>query len=449
MKFTRHPKLISGPLMRCFTLGVLAIGISSVRSAAQMPRELDLRTALTYAVDHNFAIRQARERIREQDGLVVEVKGAVLPNLALNGFYSVEDEALANAFTPDQNWQLSLQVTQLIYSGGGVRAALDVQDLVKESALLELETIINDQLLRARTNFYNVLLAREQIEVQEQNVGLFEEQLQTTKNRFEAGTVSNFEVLRAEVELANAQPALIRARNNHRVAIDELRYSLGYEETNTVDVNRTPEIVGELEFTPVEYELETALQSARLNRPELKQLETIRKAREAGLVIAKSNRRPTVSVNGGLALRKDFGNSSFQGSRTGWTLGAAASWSIWDGASTNGRISQALSQQEQARLALLDTSLAVEVEVRRALADLDGASELAAAATKVVDQAEEALRLANARYGAGTATQLDVLSAQVSLTSARNNLVEANYSYIVASASVRRAMGLSDVMISR
>ena len=449
MKIVRYAQLISGPLMRCILFGVFVLGLSAVRSAAQMPRELDLRTALTYAVEHNFAIRQARERIREQDGLVVEVKGAVLPNLALNGFYSVEDEALANAFSPDQNWQLSLQVSQLIYSGGGVRAALDVQDLVKESALLELETIINDQLLRARTNFYNVLLAREQIEVQEQNVGLFEEQLQTTKNRFEAGTVSNFEVLRAEVELANAQPALIRARNNHRVAIDDLRYSLGYEEANSADVSRTPEIVGELEFTRVEYELETALQSARLNRPELKQLETIRQAREAGLVIAKSNRRPTVSVNGGLALRKDFGNSSFRGSRTGWTLGAAASWSIWDGASTQGRISQALSQQEQARLALLDTSLAVEVEVRRALADLDGASELAAAAIKVVDQAEEALRLANARYGAGTATQLDVLSAQVALTSARNNLVEANYSYIVASASVRRAMGLSDVLISR
>ena len=320
---------------------------------------------------------------------------------------------------------------------------------MKESALLELETVINDQMLRARTSFYNVLLAREQIDVQEQNVGLLEEQLETTRNRFEAGTVSNFEVLRAEVELANAQPALIRARNNHRVSIDELRYALGYEETQSADVHRKPTIVGDLDFEPVEYELMSALTSARLNRPELKQLATIEKAREAGLTIAKSNRRPTVRLNGGYALRKDFGNSSFRGSRTGWTLGAAAAWSIWDGASTRGRIAQALSQQEQARLALMDASLAVEVEVRRALADLDGATELADAATKVVDQAEEALRLANARYNAGTATQLDVLSAQVSLTSARNNLVEANYSYIVAAASVRRAIGLSDVLISR
>lgn len=431
-------------------VGLVAMLIGSgCTLSAQMPETLDLKTALTYAVDHNFAIRQARERIREQDGLIVEVKGAVLPNVSLNGSYSLEDEALTNNFSTDQNWQLGLSVTQLIYSGGGVEAALDVQDLLKESALLELETIINDQLLRARTSFYNVLLAREQIDVQEQNIGLLEEQLQTTRNRFEAGTVSNFEVLRAEVELANAQPALIRARNNYRVSIDELRYSLGYDESNVVDVHRTPEIVGDLNFEPVEYELESALSSARMNRPELQQLETVQKAREAGLAIAKSNRRPTVSVNGGYALRKEFGNSSFSGSRTGWTLGAAASWSIWDGASTRGRITQALSQKEQARLALMDTSLAIEVEVRRAIADLDGATELTAAANKVVDQAEEALRLADARYGAGTATQLDVLSAQVSLTSARNNLVEANYSYIVAAAAVRRAIGLSDVMISR
>lgn len=427
---------------------MVCLGAGSMLSA-QMPETLDLQTALTYAVDHNFAIRQARERLREQDGLIVEVKGAALPNLALSGFYSLEDEDLANAFRPDQDWQLSLQVTQLVYSGGGGRAALDVQDLVKESALLELETVINDQLLRARTSFYNVLLAREQIEVQAQNIELLEGQLQTTRNRFEAGTVSNFEVLRAEVELANAQPALIRARNNFRVSIDELRYALGYEETNTSNVHRVPEIMGDLSFEPVEYELSSALSSARVNRPELKQLATIEKARDAGLVIAKANRRPTVSVSGGYTLHKDFDSSSFQGSRTGWTLGAAASWSIWDGASTRGRIEQALSQREQARLALMDTSLAIEVEVRRALADLDGTTELTAAATKVVAQAEEALRLANVRYGAGTATQLDVLAAQVALTSARNNRVEANYSYKVSAASMRRAVGLSDVLIAR
>ncbi len=418
-------------------------------SSAQMPDQLDLRTALTYALDNNFAILQARERIREQEGLIVEVKGAVLPNVSLNGNYTKEDDGLTNDFNFDQNWQATLQVSQLVYSGGGVRAALDAQSSVREAALLELEAVINDQLLRVRTSFFNVLLAREQIQVQEQNIELLQEQLTTARNRLEAGTVSNFDVLRAEVELANAQPALIRARNDLRVSVDELRYAMGYDDATSSEVNKVPEILGSLDFEPVSYELISALESARTNRPELRQLDTLFKARESGLVIAKAGRLPTVSLNGGYALRRDFASNSFSDSLTGWTLGAVASWSIWDGAATQGRITQALSQREQARLALLDAELAVEVEVRRALADLDGATELTQAAVKVVDQAEESVRLADARYGAGTATQLDVLAAQVALTVARNNLVQANYSYNIAAANVRRAIGQSDVLIQR
>jgi outer membrane protein TolC len=367
--------------------------------------------------------------------------------VGVNGSYTKEDDELAGGLDLDQNWQIALQVTQLVYSGGGVRAALDAQDLVREASLLELEAVINDQLLRVRTNYYNVLLAREQIKVQEENVALLEEQLTTARNRFEAGTVSNFDVLRAEVELANAQPALIRARNNFRVSIDELRYALGYEETAVSNIQRVPEFTDTLAISPVAYELQSSLEAARVNRPELRQLDTLLQAREAGITIAKAGRLPTLSVNGGYALRKEFENSSFTGSRTGWTLGAVASWSIWDGATTNGRIRQALSQKEQARLALLDAGLAVEVEVRRALADLEGATELAEAAVKVVDQAEEAVRLADARYGAGSATQLDVLAAQVALTSARDNLLQAHYSYNVAAANMRRAIGRSDVLI--
>lgn len=426
-----------------------AAGGLALTTSAQMPDQLDLRMALTYALDNNFSIQQARERIREQEGLIVQVKGAVLPNVGLTGFYSKEDDAFSNAINVDQNWQIALEVSQLVYSGGGVRAALEAQKYVRESALLELEAVINNELLRVRTNFYNVLLAREQIQVQEQNIELLEEQLTTAKHRLEAGTVSNFDVLRAEVERANAQPALIRARNDYRVSIDELRYSLGYDDSTGVETEKVPEILGNLDFEPVAFELRPSLDAARTNRPELRHLETLLKARESGLVIAKAGRMPTVSINGGYALRRDFSSRSFGDSFTGWTLGAVASWSIWDGASTRGQVEQALSQKEQARLALLDAELAVEVEVRRALANLDGATELAEAAVQVVGQAEESVRLADARYGAGTATQLDVLAAQVALTSARNNLVEANYSYNIAAANVRRAIGQSDVLIQR
>ena len=431
---------------------LLWVGTLVLPAAAQVPdvpETLDLPTALRYAVDHNFAIQQARERIREQEGLITTVKSRVRPTATLNSSYSVQaDELAGNNASSGQNWLVNLQVRQLLYSGGGVSAALDAQRYVRESALLDLQTVIHNELFGVRTRFYDLLLAREQIEVQDQNVRLLEEQLQIARNRFEAGAVSNFDVLRAEVELANAQPPLIRARNALRTAIDELRLSIGYDNTAPGNLVRVPEFVGDLTVQRVSYDLASSLQTALGSRPELLQLETLLEARAAGVTLAKSGRRPTVELLGGYQVRKDGASDRFRSSLDGWTVGVQSSWAIFDGKSTEGQVTQALSQEEQTRLQLEQTRLAVQVEVRRALSSLSEATELTDAAVRVVQQAEEALRLANARYGAGTATQLELLSAQVALTSARNNQLQANYSYNVAAAAMRRALGLGDVVIS-
>ena len=110
-------------------------------------------------------------------------------------------------------------------------------------------------------------------------------------------------------------------------------------------------------------------------------------------------------------------------------------------------MAQARSALEQARLNLGETSLLIDVEVRRALSSLQEATELADASQKVVAQAEESLRLANARYSAGTATQLDVLQSQVDLTTARTNQIQAYYSYNIAVARVRKAIGQPDAVV--
>jgi outer membrane protein TolC len=132
----------------------------------------------------------------------------------------------------------------------------------------------------------------------------------------------------------------------------------------------------------------------------------------------------------------------------GWTIGLQSSWAIFDGRATRGRVAQARSQLEQARLTTAEQILAVEVEVRRAISSLQEGAELAEAAQKVVQQAEEALRLADARYAAGSATQLDVLETRVALTEARTNQIEANYRYNVAVATLRRALGDADALIA-
>ena len=150
---------------------------------------------------------------------------------------------------------------------------------------------------------------------------------------------------------------------------------------------------------------------------------------------------------GGYELRKSGFSDRFAESLDGWTVGLQSSWAIFDGRATSGKVVQAKSQLEQAKLQAESYELGIEVEVRRAVSALQEAQELADAAGKTVEQAEEALRLANVRYGAGSSTQLEQLQARVALTQARDNQLQANYSYNVAVARLRQATGLGDILV--
>jgi len=456
------------------------------------PAAFDLPAALRYALDHNYAILEARERIREQDGVILQVKSALLPRASVDAQYIMQDKALgANLASPDttqnmQDWSLGITVTQLLYAGGGPSATTAAQKSLREAALLDLESVINAALLDVRTRFYNALLAREQIKVQEENLNLLEEQHTIAKNRYDAGAASSFDVLRAQVSIANAKPNLIRARNAYRNALDQLRRSLGYATESTATtpvpgaaaptVNRklqtvnsdgggsaaaatTFEITGSLDAAPVTYDLANSISAALENRPELKRLARLTDAGESAVTAAKSGYKPTVAVFGNYSIERNMtygynpyspdpittiNLNNFGHQINGWNLGVQGSWAVFDARATAGKVAQARSRLDQTRLQTSDAALAIEVEVRQSYNALQEAAELVDAAQKVTAQAEEALRLANSRYSAGTATQLDVLTTQVALTETRLNQLQANYSYVVAVASLRKATGQAD-----
>jgi outer membrane protein len=409
-----------------------------------VPERLDLEYALAYALDNNFSIRQAKERIRQQEGIVVEVRSSQIPNVAATAAYQRNSDGASNNGR-DYAWSMDITARQLLYSGGGVAASVKGQQLALDAAVLALRAVINDALVEVRVRFFTVLLNREKIKVQEQNTELLQRQLQDVRNRFEAGTVSNFEVLRAEVALANAQPPLITARNDYRLSIEELRQALGYVAASDANVVKIPEFLGTLEFKPASFELRSALSTAREQRPDLIRLAKMTEAAEQGVIARRAGYQPIVSAFGSYEWRK-APISSTKSTLDGWTVGVQSSWDIFDGRATAGRVAQARSFLEQSKLTLAEAQLNVDVDVRRSISTFQQSTELAESSKKVVEQAEEAVRLANARFSAGTATQLDVLTSQVELTTARLNQLQAYYSYNVAVAVMRQAMGMPDEM---
>jgi len=418
---------------------------------------LTLPDALRYALEHNPAIAQARERIREQQGIVLEVRAQQIPNLALSGNLSANDKELSSGFPPqNRNWGMGVEATQLLYAGGGALASSRSARLAVQAAELELQAIVNEALLSVRTLFYGALFAKEQVAVQEENLKLLEEQLKDAQSRFAAGSVSNFEVLRAQVALANGQPDLITARNDYRLAIEELRRALGVPRTATTPAQGAtslPPLAGELALegtvaqTVDDASLMASLSAARANRPELQRLAKLSQAGEHQVVAARSGYLPSLLVFGRYDWQRGGPSTGWSDRRDGWTAGLQTQWAVFDGRATAGRSAQAKSRLVQTRLALEETELAIDVEVRRAHSSLTEASELVSASAKVVEQADEALRLARVRYAAGTATQLDVLTSQVELTRARLNQWQSVYRYNVALATLRQATGAADPLM--
>ena len=421
----------------------LTLSAASGIPAPALPRPLTLEAALGYAAEHNPGLLRTREVVREQEGVLVEVRAGLLPTLGTTGSYSrVDDQRLESPLYSDRAWSVDVTVKQLLYSGGGTQAKVRSQREQLEAARLTFTAALNDTLLSVHRQFYAVLLDRELIGVQEEAQQVLEAELAKARHRREAGSGSDFDILRAEVAVANSRPALIRARNTYRNAQDQLRATLGSTATDAsqpTDLN----VQGALAMPRHEVALIDAITAARAHRPELLQQERLAQAAEQGIVGARSGYQPTVSAVAGYEWAKPSLLTTPQSHLDGWTAGLQASWNIFDGRATSGRVAQARARANQVQFATEERQLAVEIEVRQAHSSLAEADELLTSSEKVVEQARESLRLSQSRFQAGIATQLDVLTAQSSLTQARSNLAQAQHDYAVASAALNRATGLA------
>jgi outer membrane protein TolC len=334
-------------------------------------------------------------------------------------------------------------VVQAIYQGGQINSALRAAKLTKDQALLQYQTVIADSLLLVRIAYYDVLSAAEQVVVEEASVKLLTQELDDQTRRYQAGTVPRFNVLRAEVELANERPRLIQARNAYRIAKNNLVNLLGYHVPPNVPEDVPVELTDKLDAEPYKVELPVAIARAFESRSELAALRKEESLRKEGLTTAEGGYKPTVQLFGGYGGRNTTFNNDLGRVVQGAFGGAQLSWSIFDGLLTRGKVDQARALHEGSRVDVQNEMRSVELEVRTDYSNFIEASETLESQKKVQEEAEEALRLATARNEAGTGTQLDVLSAQTSLTQARSTQVQALHDYDVARARLERAMGIN------
>jgi outer membrane protein len=406
---------------------------------------LTIDEAVQLALKQNPSVLQQIQQLKLEKGLVYQAQAKLLPQLTANSNYSQNDTALnpsaafskpnfdllavpknnpslANAFpvpvtsstaTATQTWQVTLTASQLIYDGGATIASRRAARINEDQAYYQLRDTIDTVVSTVRTQFYQILLDKALVQVQEESVNLLQSQLEDQKSRYEAGTVPQFNVLQAEGTLENQIPQLIAARNNYRISQLTLARTLGIPADRQYATDNPLPVDGELSFNPMTYDLASALIVARANRPFLKAQRSAILASVENITVQAAGFKPTISADVGLEQESN--------------------------PTTNGKVKQARAQLEQSKVTYDDSLRQVELEVATAVSNLRQSAQTVDSAQTGVNVNLEALRLADERLAAGTGTQLDVLTAQQALTTARSNLVQAEFSYVSAVASYQQA----------
>jgi outer membrane protein TolC len=439
-------------------IGAVAAGFTARAQSPQaaltnlFPHPVSRAEAVDIALRQNSAILKGKADLEAAHGVVVQLRSIAFPTLSARGAYNAEQSSLVENFPlpapfnnmvqfPNQNWNSDIRVQQSIYEGGRMTSAFRSAKLTRQQALLNYQTLLADTLLSVRVAYDDVLVAQQQIAVNEASVKLLTHELEDVRRRFQAGTVPQFDVLRAHVELANESPRLIQARNSYRIGKNNLLNLLGCNLPKTILEDVPLELSDTLQASPLDVDLPAALARAVEKRPELAALRKVESLRREDVVQAKAGFKPSAQIFGGYQWQNPPYEKNLGADLYGWVAGAQISWNIFDFGLTRGKIMESQAHYERARLDVDETRRQIELEVRTAYSNFIEAREVLESQKAVQEEAEEALRLAEARMAAGSSTQLDVLNAQTALTQARTTQAQALHDYSVARARFQRAVG--------
>ena len=427
--------------------------------------DMTIEEAERIALKQNPTILAAVQQIRITQGKFIQIRSQAIPHLALSSAYNQQGTDLAGngrggsitiavpgsqpitissgpAEVQNKTWNVQLTATQLIYDGGSTISGMKSAAATERGAFFSLRSTINNIIAQVKINFFQVVLNRALIVAQEQSVTLLGQQLKDQQNRYEAGTVPRFNVLQAEVALANAKPPLIQAQNAYRISLYQLVQLLGMDYPTGSPSEVPFNIVGALSYNPRKIDTDQSIRVAIARNPSLKAQRQDILSQAANVDAQFAGYLPTINANVGYETANNLGSSSLSQTVEGFFFGATGSWAVWDGLLTAGKVKQAKAQMEQSKINYDNSVRGVILSVQQAISNLQQSRETIDSQTASVVQGMEALRLAQERLDAGAGTQLDVLNAQVSLLQSQTFVLQARYGYIQALAQYDQALSL-------
>lgn len=419
-------------------LAVIAVILISGLARAE---EYTLESCINIALQNNYGVISARNSYDAARGQIYTAWGDFLPTASISasanrnwpGFF---DSYIQTYRTDSYSGSLNFSQT---YGGLGLYQYANLRRRYNErgSAFYDLSSARSDLVQQVKQNYYDLLRTKMLVDVASDAVKRGEERLRVTQSRYDLGSASMSDVLKAKVQYGNDKLDLVAQTNAHRIARANLAYTMG------IDVNREIEV--EEVFPQREFEIPfgQALSEALSNNPDYRKagfdLGTARDLR----LISYANFLPSLT----LGLRHstsvaEFGSlTDFKERDASYTAYASLSFNIFNGFNDYAALRAARRNVETARQGFKDTENRVALEVKQAFLDIEQSEETRKLAEESVAAAQEDLNLVREKYNLGAATILEVLDAEVSLKEAQTNRVQAIFDYNLAVSRLEKVMG--------
>lgn len=439
-------------ILVCVAGGFLAgsaLGLAQTDPKKPPAGGFTLVDCLNMALQRSPRIQVAQQDVERARGAVVTARAVLYPTINLTAQPELEnrdifgqDKDESSNFRDD--WQIRLDIRRSLITPGVNSSNIAIAELDKEVEFIRLQQRINEVIFETKKAFYSILVARAEIATQKEILSVLEKEVERQQNLFEAGRATKFNIIRTEVRLANERPSLLEAQNRLTSAALDLSDLLAvrWEGQNPEKLINAR---GGFDCPPLELDFPSLLRLALTQRPEARQFLTEAKIAELREKVARASNLPRLEMFVQATQRRDRGaGSSYFASDNELVLGVLGTWTLFDGYEGKGRAIQAQADKKSAMIEHAASLRKIEIDVRKALLNLDEASSSLKSQQGNVQKAEEALRLARTTADAGFGSQFDILQATVDLNSAKNIELRARYNYHLALAELEQALFLKD-----
>lgn len=424
------------PSMACPSEGVFSADAIPAETPGEFEgKTLSLAECILAALERNPQTRVAWQASRSSAFQVGQERSSYLPQVDFTGAATHSEllEDRKKAESPRNALNAMFGVRYLLLDGGLRNARVRSAEAELMAANFQHNTVLQDVALAVELAYHQRLAAKALVDVAERNFRQSEYNLELAKARQKSGVAARFDVLTAETEKANADLALVRARNTQRIARGQLANRMGLQVSQAFDIEELRQDVHQEELADIEHLLDQAAQA----RPELLSALAVITARGADVDAVGAEYLPQVSASADYGFKDEL----FLPSGDEWTVGLGLELPLFAGFSRNYRRAQAWTEYEAAAAQYESEMRGVELEVWTAHSRLIEAGEAIEAAKKLVTSADENLRVATGRYEAGAGNIIELVAAQTAQTDAHNQHVRAVLSWYMALAQFQRTLG--------